>query len=232
MQTTETKMTVSDYFDKLPTSWKNAFEDENGEFRNFLGEIEKIYQENPECTPKKEQIFRVFELCDFDKVKVVFLGQDPYPNKDWACGLAFAFGNEDRPQQSLANIFTELELEGFSPAGTSLTGWVEQGVLLMNTSLTFVPGHTELIQKWQKHTSRVLSKLSENSKIAFILLGSAAQKAVKAKGENVFKAGHPSNLYQTAKKYFFPQADKTLFKRCNAFLKSHGKPEIDWSRTK
>lgn len=226
-------MTVSDYFDRLSPSWKKAFEDEDGEFRDFLGEVEKLYEENPDCTPKKEQIFRVFELCDFDKVKVVFLGQDPYPNKDWACGLAFAFGNNEKPQQSLANIFKELELEGFSPKDSSLEGWVSQGVLLMNTSLTFVPGHAELIQKWQKHTSRVLTKLSANAKIAFILLGSAAQKAVKFKSkENVFKAGHPSNLYQTAKKYFFPQADKSLFKRCNQFLKAQGQTEIDWSRTK
>ena len=229
-------MTIKEEFEQLPLSWKEAFvpapDAEKAEFETFLDELDRLYEENPEATPARENVFRVFRLCPFESVSVVFLGQDPYPNKDWACGLAFAFGNEDRPQQSLANIFTELELEGFSPAGTSLTGWVEQGVLLMNTSLTFVPGRAELIDKWRRSSSRVLEKLSENKDTAFLLLGSAAQKAVKAKGENVFKAGHPSNLYQTSRKYFFPQADKTHDKRCNAFLKSHGKPEIDWSRTK
>ncbi len=228
---------IKEEFSQLSESWKSAFgiqtEPEKKEFEDFLDEIERLYQENPDATPTKENIFRVFKLCPFEKVNVVFLGQDPYPNKDWACGLAFAFGNEDKPQQSIANIFKELELEGFSPSSTSLTGWVDQGVLLMNTSLTFVKDHPELIDKWKKYTSHLLKKLSENESIAFVLLGSQAQKAVKFKSKgNVFKAGHPSNLYQTAKKYFFPQADKSLFKRCNEFLKSKGKNPIDWSRTK
>jgi uracil-DNA glycosylase len=184
----------------------------------------------PSMLPSRENIFRVFREVPFDKVKVVILGQDPYPNRAHACGLAFSVPpGTSRLPKSLTNIFTELEKDvGKHRENGDLSDWAQQGVFLLNTALTCEEGkpgsHTEL---WRGFTDDVIRTLSnERENIVFVLWGNHAinkARLIDDEKHMVITSVHPSPL--SAHRGFF---GSKCFSRINNCLHSINLSPIIW----
>jgi len=217
---------------KIEASWKEALKDEFGqEYFKKLREFAKQEYQHAIVYPAPKNIFRAFELCPFDKVEVVILGQDPYHGPKQANGLCFAVSEGVSLPPSLQNIFKEIE----SDLGQKLvhkTGdlerWAKQGVLLLNATLT-VRARTAGSHQgkgWEEFTDAVIRKLSdERENLVFILWGNYA----KAKGAHidrtkhlVIESAHPSPFSATR---FFGSKP---FSKANTYLEGHNKKSIDW----
>uniref|UniRef100_A0A3P9H5N9 Uracil-DNA glycosylase n=1 Tax=Oryzias latipes TaxID=8090 RepID=A0A3P9H5N9_ORYLA len=182
--------------------------------------------------PPAEQIFTWTQMCDIRDVKVVILGQDPYHGPGQAHGLCFSVKRPVSPPPSLENMYKELvsDIEGFKhPGHGDLTGWAQQGVLLLNAVLT-VRAHQANSHKdkgWEVFTDAVVQWLSNNLQgLVFLLWGSYAQKkgsAINRKHHHVLQAVHPSPL--SAHRGFFGCKH---FSKANELLKKSGKSPIDW----
>jgi len=218
---------------KIEISWKLALNDElNSEYfrklKSFLNEEKKKY----EIFPPEDKIFSAFEYTPFDDVKVVIIGQDPYHEKGQAHGLCFSVSNGIKAPPSLVNIFKEIKNDlGIEiPNIVNLEKWAQQGVLLINATLTVRAKQAGSHQKkgWEVFTDSVIKKLSENRKdLVFLLWGNyakAKQKLIDENNHHVLTAAHPSPL--SAYKGFFGCKH---FSKTNEILKQHGKREIDWS---
>jgi uracil-DNA glycosylase len=180
--------------------------------------------------PAPEHLFRALELTPPPAVRVVILGQDPYPSGGRATGLAFSYPPGLKPTHSLANILAELQADlGRPRADGDLTGWSRQGVLLLNTALTVpegVPdGHKAL--GWQALAAEVLARVASRP-TAFLLWGRPAQRlAAPVLGDPrhlVIASAHPSPL--SARRGFLGSRP---FSRTNAWLEARGEPPIDWA---
>jgi uracil-DNA glycosylase len=176
--------------------------------------------------PERQKIFRVFRGLSPEEVKVVILGQDPYPTPGHACGLCFSYENKGAPPKSLINIHKELRAEGFSIEGDgNFSGWFNQGVLLLNTALTVEVGTPgSHLGIWDGFTELVLEQIPKN--YVALLWGKQAQKyegVIKKGGGVVLKAGHPSpqNLHGG----FLGCGHFTI---CNEQLKKMGREPIEW----
>ena len=219
----------------LPKSWHQALKSELQKpyFEQLTQHVENAYIEKPETIfPPKVQIFRAFELCLWADLKVVILGQDPYPTKGHANGLCFSVASDVRPlPKSLVNIFkerkTDLQLPDL-PNG-NLESWARQGVLLLNSVLTVQEGQADSHKNWgwEQFTDAVIEKIAmEKDNIVFILWGAKAQakaSQINASKHLVLKAVHPSPL--AAHRGFFGCKH---FSKTNAFLRSVGTREIQW----
>ena len=179
--------------------------------------------------PGPDAIFRALELTPPEKVRVVILGQDPYPTPGHADGLAFSVTPKTALPRSLNNIFKEMQADlGASPATGDLRDWARQGVLLLNTALT-VPagdagGHARL--GWSALTRQVLDALNDTPR-AFVLWGGHAQgfaPHLTHPGHLVLTSAHPSPL--SARRGFFGSRP---FSRVNDWLKAKGQQPIDWT---
>lgn len=178
--------------------------------------------------PPAHQTFAALELTQPQDVRVVILGQDPYPTAGHAMGLAFSVTRETKLPASLRNIFKELAEDiGSAPKNGDLTHWAKQGVLLLNTCLS-VPegaanGHADL--GWQKLTGEVLARLDDQPR-ALILWGAPAQRLaapLKHPGHLRLASPHPSPL--AAYRGFFGSRP---FSKVNHWLAASGRPTIDW----
>jgi len=219
----------------LEESWKTALssELEKPYFAELMRFVKHEYtQKENSVFPKDDQIFRALNLCPISKVKVVILGQDPYPTKGHAHGLCFSVEEHVRPlPKSLTNIFKELEsdLSISIPENGSLIHWAEQGVLLLNTVLTVEEGKPESHAKrgWELFTDAVIRALNERSEgIVYLLWGSKAQeKAIKVDADKnlILKTVHPSPL--SAYRGFFGSKH---FSKTNEYLIRLGKEPINW----
>ena len=206
---------------------------------NLRGEIEEPYfaelveklnseYENEVCYPSKGLIFNAFNLCPFDKVRVVILGQDPYYNGQ-AMGLSFSVPDEVKLPPSLRKIYKEIgeDLCKPKPESGDLTRWAEQGVLLLNTTLTVredgANSHKHL--GWQKFTDAAIKALSEHREhIVFMLWGNDAmrkKRLIDTERHCIIESCHPA----ARQRYKFK---KHQFTCCNAYLKQQGMGEIDW----
>ena len=182
--------------------------------------------------PRPDEYFSAFSAVSFEEVKVVILGQDPYHGRGQAHGLCFSVKPRVAIPPSLVNIFKELKSDmGISqPSHGCLTSWAKQGVLLLNATLTVEAGKAGSHQNkgWETFTDRVIELLNRHrTHLVFILWGSYAQKKgafINEEKHLVLKAPHPSPF--SADRGFFGCAH---FSKTNAFLKKHGKIEIDWS---
>lgn len=181
--------------------------------------------------PPGNLIFNAFNLCPFDQVRVVILGQDPYHGPNQAHGLCFSVTEGVPSPPSLQNIFKEIQSDlGLPiPEHGSLDKWAKQGVLLLNSSLTVrqhQPG-SHAGQGWEIFTDAIVRLISEKKEnVVFILWGSPAQKkgqVVDDKRHLVLKAPHPSPL--SSYRGFFGCRH---FSKTNEYLKSHNLPVIDW----
>ena len=217
---------------QIEESWKKhlAPEFEADYFSRLTDFIHDEYERYTVYPPGK-LIFNAFNSCPFDKVKVVIIGQDPYHEPGQAHGLCFSVNDGVPFPPSLQNIFKEIasDLGTSAPTSGNLTRWTEQGVLLMNATLT-VRAHqagSHQNKGWETFTDNVIHKLAENrSGLVFILWGSYAQKKgafIDGKKHLVLKSVHPSPL--SAHRGFFGNKH---FSQTNEYLMTQGLTPIDW----
>jgi uracil-DNA glycosylase len=181
--------------------------------------------------PDGKNIFKAFNLTPFEKVKVVILGQDPYHGPGQAHGLCFSVMQGVAPPPSLVNIFKELhsDLSLPIPAHGDLSRWAEQGVLLLNATLTVRAGAAGSHQNkgWETFTDAAIQKLAtQRDNLVFLLWGNYAinkQRLIDASKHCILTSPHPSPL--SASRGFF---DNHHFSKTNDYLKQHGISEIDW----
>ena len=217
---------------RIEESWKRILEEEFGkDYFKTLVEFVKSEYEHAIVYPPPKDIFRAFDLCPFDKVEVVILGQDPYHGPGQANGLCFAVKEGMTLPPSLQNIFKEIENDlgqKLVHRSGDLERWAKQGVLLLNATLT-VRARTAGSHQgkgWEQFTDAVIRKLSdERENLAFILWGNYA----KAKGKNIdwekhliVESAHPSPF--SADRFFGSKP----FSKTNAYLVAHDKRPIDW----
>lgn len=183
--------------------------------------------------PSSGNIFRAFSYYkDISDIKVIIVGQDPYPNPEDACGLAFSVERDHKLPKSLQNIFIEIENEyGFKNTNGDLSSWAQQGVLLLNRALTVTPGEPNShLEIWEEYTEKLLVYLAENIRNpVFMLWGKKAQSIIPLiskipqKPNCILTSAHPSPL--SAYRGFLGCGH---FIQANSYLEFHGKKPIDW----
>lgn len=182
--------------------------------------------------PEKREVFNAFKFCGFNELKVVIIGQDPYPTAGHANGLCFSVNDDVAPlPKSLQNIFKEIasDLNIALPKNGNLERWAKQGVLLLNTVLTVEEGTPDSHSKigWQKFTDKVLEIINEEKEhVVFLLWGKKAQdkgKLIDEKKHLVLKSVHPSPLSVYRGFYGCKHFSKT-----NSYLVENGEKEIVW----
>lgn len=218
----------------LNPEWQAILSDEIQKpyFNVLMTEVEKEYQSNV-CYPPKDLIFSAFNFCDFSNLKVVIIGQDPYHGGGEANGLCFSVNDGVKIPPSLRNIYREIndDLDNLlMPASGNLEHWAEQGVLLLNASLSVrkdKPNSHKHLQ-WNLFTDAVIQKISDKKEaVVFLLWGSFAQKKGSKIDRNkhlVLESGHPSPMSANQGKWF----GNKHFSQTNAYLKANKKTEIDW----
>lgn len=217
---------------KIAQDWKEILQPEFDKpyFRELTDFIRQEYASR-RIFPRAGNIFRAFDKCPFDKLKVVIIGQDPYHGEGQANGLCFSVADGIPFPPSLQNIFQEVssDLNRPVPASGNLDRWAEQGVLLLNAVLT-VRAHeaaSHAGRGWETFTDAVVRAISEHREgIVYMLWGSYAQRkgAIADPARNcILKAVHPSPL--SAYRGFIGCRH---FSQANAYLRSQGKAEIEW----
>lgn len=216
---------------RIEQSWKEQLHDEfEKEYFVRLTAFVRNEYSSKKVFPPAKLIFNAFEHTPFDKVKVVILGQDPYHNDGQAHGLSFSVNDGVRIPPSLVNIFKEINDDiGIAiPASGNLTRWADQGVMLLNATLT-VEAHragSHQNKGWESFTDAAIRKLNENREnIVFLLWGAYAQKKadfIDTAKHLVLKAAHPSPLARGA---FFGCKH---FSQTNEYLTSKGIKPINW----
>lgn len=192
--------------------------------------VEREYRSGP-VYPPAEDLFRAFELCPFDRVRVVIVGQDPYHGPGQANGLSFSVRQGQTLPPSLVNIFKEAEADLGRPVQTdsTLETWARQGVLLLNSTLTVRAGQpaSHAGQGWEEFTDAVLDRVNRRAEPAvFLLWGSYAQKKgrlLDASRHKILTSPHPSPL--SSYRGFFGSRP---FSQANQFLTAQGLEAIAW----
>lgn len=218
----------------IEPSWLKVLE---GEFdKDYMIKLRQFLKEEKELGqiiyPRNADIFAAFNKTPFDKVEVVILGQDPYHGANQAHGLSFSVQKGVAIPRSLQNIYKELltDVPGFKmPSHGNLSEWAEQGVLLLNASLTVRAATAGSHQKrgWETFTDMVIKTISDQKEgIVFILWGAFAQakaELIDQKKHFIIKSAHPSPF--SAERGFFGSKP---FSKTNEILRKEGKKEIDW----
>ena len=217
----------------IEPSWKAALQDEFDKpyFSILTGYVRKEYQSGV-CYPPAKLIFNAFNLCPLSKVKVVLIGQDPYHEPGQAQGLCFSVNDGVPFPPSLQNIFKEIntDLGKSVPRSGSLVRWAQQGVFLLNATLSVRAGQAGSHQGkgWEEFTDRVIKELSDRrSGLVFMLWGSYAKRKglmIDRKKHLVLEAAHPSPLSANRGGFFGCRH----FSQANKWLADHGEPTIDW----
>ena len=221
---------------KIEASWKKALEHEFGEtyFEELTDFVKKEYAEQ-KIYPAPKNIFRAFELTPFNDVKIVILGQDPYHGAHQAIGLSFAVEKGITLPPSLRNIYKELESDLGKPlpeetrSDGDLTRWAEQGVLLLNATLTVRAGAAGSHQGkgWEQFTDAAIKALSDGREhLVFILWGNYARQKralIDTSKHLVIESAHPSPF--SAASGFFGSKP---FSKANEYLERHHEKPIDW----
>lgn len=219
---------------KLPLCWKSHLKEEMG--KKYIEEITSFliqnYKKGKEIFPKPSLIFNAFNYCDFESIKVVILGQDPYHNQGQAHGLSFSVPITVPLPPSLKNIYKELSTDlgiQVDYKNGNLEKWAKQGVFLLNSTLTVEKNKPLSHSKigWDIFTSKVIEILSNKRKnLVFILWGNHAQnklKNINLKDHFIIESPHPSPL--SSYRGFFGSRP---FSKTNEYLRSKNIKEIDW----
>ncbi|MDO5606295.1 MAG: uracil-DNA glycosylase [Paracoccus sp. (in: a-proteobacteria)] len=186
--------------------------------------------ESGDFLPGPAAIFRALELCPPEQTRVVILGQDPYPTPGHADGLAFSVTPETPLPRSLSNIFKEMSQDiDATPANGDLSGWAQQGVLLLNTALSVPAGQAGAHARWgwDRLARQAVARAQSARPLAFVLWGNHAQKAMAGlprAQDLVIATAHPSPL--SARRGFFGSRP---FSRINHWLAAGGETPIDWA---
>lgn len=197
------------------------------QLEQFLSEETKL---GKKIFPARQEVFKAFEICPFEQVKVVILGQDPYHGEGQAHGLSFSVPRGVRCPPSLKNIYKEInrDLGVPIPEHGNLKAWAEQGVLLLNTVLTVEEGKAGSHQKkgWETFTDKVIEVLKQKPHLVFMLWGNHAQKKATQLPSNflILKSVHPSPL--SAHRGFIGNGH---FSQANHYLKRYNLAEIIWN---
>ncbi|MDV7188061.1 uracil-DNA glycosylase [Lutibacter sp. TH_r2] len=217
----------------IAESWKPYLEPEFKKtyFKELIEFVKDEYA-NEKCFPKGNQIFEAFNLCNFDDVKVVIIGQDPYHGDGQAHGLCFSVNEGISHPPSLINIFKEIKTDlGIPyPKSGNLERWAKQGVLMLNATLTVRAHNAGSHQKkgWEKFTDAVIQIISEkNENVVFLLWGGYAKKKgakIDKNKHHILESGHPSPL-SANRGYWFGNKH---FSKVNSYLKSKKVELINW----
>lgn len=217
----------------MHSSWKSVLNEEFEKpyFKDLISFVKSEYATKV-CYPKGSQIFSAFDHCHFNEVKIVIIGQDPYHGPNQANGLCFSVNDGIPFPPSLYNIFKEIEkdLNIPIPKTGNLERWADQGVFLLNATLTVRQAEAGSHQGkgWEKFTDAVIKQISaEKENVVFLLWGGFAQKKaalIDASKHHILKSGHPSPLSANRGFWF----GNKHFSQTNEFLKSKGMKEIEW----
>ncbi len=217
---------------KIEESWNQVLKEEFNKpyFQQLINFVKEEYATKT-IFPPGPLIFRAFNECPFDKLKVVILGQDPYHTPGVANGLAFSANPDNRIPPSLLNIYKEIknDLGNPIPDNPDLTKWAQQGVLLLNATLTVRKGEAGSHQKkgWEEFTDNVIKIISDKKEnLVFILWGAYAQKKeilIDNTKHFIIKSPHPSPF--SADRGFFGSKP---FSKTNAYLEEKGLTPINW----
>ncbi|KGQ55578.1 uracil-DNA glycosylase [Gallibacterium anatis] len=216
-------------------TWRDMIGSEKAQpyFQHILQQVQQQRDSGKIIYPPKADVFNAFRYTEFDQVKVVILGQDPYHGPNQAHGLAFSVRPNVQIPPSLQNIYKELsqDIAGFQiPNHGYLVNWAQQGVLLLNTVLTVEQGkaHSHANFGWETFTDHVIATLNQHTQgLVFLLWGSHAQKKgqfIDRQKHCVLTAPHPSPL--SAHRGFFGCHH---FSSTNQYLIQQGKTPINWS---
>jgi uracil-DNA glycosylase len=219
-----------------PSGWANKLRGfiQTSDFDKILEVLYKLRQEGKRFTPPLKQVFRAFEECPHDKLKVVIIGQDPYPHFGVADGLAFSCSNTGKPQPSLKNIFDAINhtVHDDWPIAqdADLTRWANQGVLLLNSALTCqidkVGSHYAIWKDFIAYTMDILNYT--DSGLIFVLMGKQAQELESMIGDHhhIIKVSHPASAAYT--KTVWDCGD--MFNEINKIINGQNGPEfkINW----
>jgi uracil-DNA glycosylase len=218
---------------KITDSWKQILqtEFEKAYFEQLISYVKEEYVIN-KCYPGPDQIFEAFNLCSFEDLKVVIIGQDPYHGEGQAHGLCFSVNDGITHPPSLKNIFKEIESDVSIPYPESgnLARWAKQGVLLLNATLTVKSKDAGSHQNkgWEQFTDAVISIISEKkSDVVFLLWGGYAKKKgkkINPEKHCVLTSGHPSPL-SANRGYWFGNKH---FSKTNNYLKNSNLSIIKW----
>lgn len=217
---------------KIEQSWKEVLKDEfEKDYFKTLVEFVKYEYATQTVYPPGNEIFKAFDLCPFSQVKVVIIGQDPYHGQGQAHGLCFSVKDGVRVPPSLQNIYKELNADlGYAiPQSGNISHWAEQGVLMLNATLTVRARQAGSHQGkgWEQFTDKVIETISEQKQgIIFLLWGAYAQKKGAVIDRNkhyILSSAHPSPF--SAHRGFLGNKH---FSQTNKFLQKLGKEPIKW----
>ncbi len=218
---------------KIDASWKAVLEEEfKAPYFTALTAFVKQEYLTKVCYPRGSQIFAAFDHCKFQDVKVVIIGQDPYHGPGQANGLCFSVNDGVPLPPSLINIFKEIETDLGKPfpATGNLERWADQGVLLLNATLTVEQGKAGSHQNhgWEIFTDAVIREVSDRKEnVVFLLWGSYARNKgarIDTSRHYVLQSGHPSPMSANRGHWF----GNRHFSKTNAFLQSKGMTPIEW----
>lgn len=217
----------------IEPTWKEQLHDEFDKpyFVRLTQAVHKEYAQGP-CYPPGRLIFNAFNLCPFDRVKVVIIGQDPYHEPGQAMGLSFSVPQGIVMPPSLVNIFKEIQQDLGTPMPVSgdLTRWAEQGALLLNATLTVRAHQANSHQPlgWSQFTDAAIMALNAHrSGIVYMLWGGYARSKrnlIDASRNLILESVHPSPLSANRGGWF----GQHQFSRCNAYLQQQGEQPIEW----
>lgn len=217
----------------MPPTWEKQLETEFEKpyFKTLINFVKEEFESHT-CYPKPDDIFKVFDWCPFDQVKVVIIGQDPYHGAGQANGLCFSVHDGIPHPPSLKNIFKELEADLGKPypASGNLEYWAKQGVLLLNATLTVRAGAAGSHQKkgWEIFTDQVIKIINDQKNdVVFLLWGGFAKQKAKyidPSKHSIITAGHPSPL-SANRGYWF--GNKSFSKTNFQLVQARERP-IDW----
>ena len=216
----------------IEKSWLKLLDSEFNKkyFLELIDFIDKEYN-SKDCYPQKKLIFSAFNKCDFNDIKVVIIGQDPYHGIEQANGLCFSVNSVVKNPPSLINIFKEINSNFNARYESDLSDWANQGVLLLNSILTVekgLPG-SHANKGWEKFTENVIKLISSNKQnVVFMLWGGYANKKeslIDSSNHLILTSGHPSPM-SANRGYWFGNKH---FSKCNVYLKENGIKDIFWS---
>jgi len=219
-------------FNQVNNEWLSIFKSEINKkyFKFIIEELESCAEENILC-PSPKNIFKAFKKTSFSNLKVVIVGQDPYHGRGQANGLSFAVNNDQITPPSLKNIFNEVEndLKIRTNTKKNLESWADQGVLMLNSSLSVKSGKPNSHQNlgWNKFTDKILKHISGNkNNVVFFLWGNFAKQKKQLIDKNkhlILSSSHPSPLSS----YISFNGCKH-FSKSNKYLKQNNLNEINW----
>jgi uracil-DNA glycosylase len=222
-------------FDKLePSGWGRIFKSFifSSEFTDILNKLYVLSVTDKRFTPPLKQVFRAFEECPYDKLQVVIIGQDPYPQFGVADGISFSCGNTNKVQPSLRYIFEEIERTVYqefpSYQDPDLTRWSNQGILMLNTALTVevdkIGSHYDI---WKPFTAYLLDWLNNyNPGLVYVYMGKKAEGWSELTGDNnhKFTVKHPASAAYNGSKW----DSNDIFNKVSAIVKENSGNQITW----